>query len=121
MNNANANAAAPRFRVLGTTGDVTTCELCGKSELAKTVVLRNLATLELVHAGVDCAAAATARRASHVRAAAARANGAVFAVFTRIGVEVARFGRGKRRELEARLAAEPCPATWSVAPVGGAS
>lgn len=81
------------FRVLGTTDDVTTCELCGRDELRGTVVLEVLdvegnGTGELCHYGSACGAKAAgwstrevvtaakaaddARRAAEDRAAEAR-------------------------------------------------
>lgn len=53
----------PVFRVLGTTDDVTTCELCGREDLRGTVVLETIdadgnGTGDLVHYGSDCGARA---------------------------------------------------------------
>jgi hypothetical protein len=42
------------FKVLGTTGDVTTCDCCGRSNLNKTVVVE--IDGEIAHFGVVCAA-----------------------------------------------------------------
>ena len=48
------------FAVLGTTDDITTCELCGRSDLRSTVVLdvldaEGMKTGDLVYYGSDCA------------------------------------------------------------------
>jgi hypothetical protein len=51
------------FRVLGSTNDVTTCELCGRDDLRGTLVLEVVdadgnGTGELLHYGSDCGARA---------------------------------------------------------------
>lgn len=43
------------IKFLGTSGDITTCELCGKSNLKKTVALE--IDDQIKHYGVDCAGA----------------------------------------------------------------
>lgn len=53
----------PAFAVLGTTDDVTTCELCGREDLRGTTALEVLdadgnGTGELLHYGSDCGARA---------------------------------------------------------------
>jgi hypothetical protein len=49
----------PKVIVLGTTGDITTCECCGKSELKKTVALE--VDGEVQYYGTTCAGNALAR------------------------------------------------------------
>lgn len=108
------------LKILGTTGDVTTCDCCLRADLKKTVVVRNLDSCEVRHYGVDCAAKILGRRGVAVARAARVADGArEFAVFTRIGVEVRRFARGTRAYVEAALKAEASPASWYVAAAQG--
>jgi len=45
------------YTFIGTTDDQTTCDLCGKSNLKRTVVLKTDEG-DIVHYGVDCAAMA---------------------------------------------------------------
>lgn len=63
-----------RFRILGTTQDVTNCECCGRVGLKKTVVLGVLDADGVVmcetHYGVDCAARATGFGAAAIKARA---------------------------------------------------
>lgn len=65
---------AQRFRILGTTQDVTNCECCGRVGLKKTVVLGVLDADGVVmcetHYGVDCAARATGFGAAAIKARA---------------------------------------------------
>jgi hypothetical protein len=53
-----------RYRVLGTTDDVTACDICGREDLKSTVVLSG-ADGEL-YAGSDCASKLTGLRVSEV-------------------------------------------------------
>lgn len=46
------------FEILGSADDHPTCELCGRADLKRTVVLRDRNTDEVVHYGTDCAARA---------------------------------------------------------------
>lgn len=46
------------FRVLGTSDEHETCELCGRTELKRTVALECVDTGEVVYYGTDCAARA---------------------------------------------------------------
>lgn len=67
------------YRVLGTTDDVTTCELCGRVELKSTVALQPLdpdggADGEPVYFGSDCAARAAGWTQKEVRKAAGAAD-----------------------------------------------
>jgi hypothetical protein len=67
------------FRVLGTTDDVTTCELCGRDELKGTVVLAVLdddsnRTGEVVYYGAQCGAKAAGWTTRQVRDAAKAAD-----------------------------------------------
>lgn len=69
------------FRVLGTTDDVTVCELCGRSELKGTIVLDELdedgnTTGEVVYYGTSCGARAAGWTAKEVRKAAKQADDA---------------------------------------------
>lgn len=55
------------FSVKGTTSDVTTCQVCGREDLRKTVVLHEFGYADKdfigpVYAGVDCAARVTGTR-----------------------------------------------------------
>ncbi|MBX4215689.1 hypothetical protein KW797_01950 [Candidatus Parcubacteria bacterium] len=43
------------FIVKGVTGDITTCECCGKMHLKRTVILLDTETDQIVHYGSDCA------------------------------------------------------------------
>lgn len=68
---------APRFRAVGVTDDVTTCECCGKQNLKRTVMLVALdadgnAHGEPTHYGVNCAG-----RALSIRGGKARVEGAI--------------------------------------------
>ena len=64
-------ATRPAFRVLGTTDDVTACELCGKPELRGTVILGALDADGNVEGeayyGSSCAAKAEAKNAKDSR------------------------------------------------------
>jgi hypothetical protein len=67
------------YRVLGTSDDVTTCELCGRAELKSTVALQPLdpdggADGEAVYFGSDCAARAAGWTQKDVRKAAGAAD-----------------------------------------------
>lgn len=46
------------YRVLGTSDEHETCELCGRTDLKRTVALERVDTGEVVHFGTDCAARA---------------------------------------------------------------
>lgn len=46
------------FRVLGTSDEHDTCELCGRTELKRTIALEHVDTGEVVYFGTDCAARA---------------------------------------------------------------
>jgi len=73
----NTAPAAKVFRVLGTTDDVTTCELCGKPELCGTVILGALdadGNVEgTAYYGSACAAKAAGWTTKAVRAGVKRA------------------------------------------------
>lgn len=76
-----ANTTRRIFRVLGTTDDVTTCELCGREELRGTTVLEALdvegnGTGELLHYGSSCAARAAGWSTREVVTAAKAADDA---------------------------------------------
>ncbi len=60
------------YTFIGTTDDQTTCDLCGKSNLKRTVVLKS-SEGDIVHYGVDCAAK-TMRRQTGVRLSTAAVN-----------------------------------------------
>lgn len=67
------------YRVLGTTDDVTTCELCGRADLKSTVALQPLdpdggALGDAVYFGSDCAARAAGWTQREVRQAAGAAD-----------------------------------------------
>src|SRR5690606_25085631 len=66
------------YRVKGTTEDVTRCELCGKEDLRKTVVLAVLDAdgneEQVAYYGTDCAAKVTGRRAARIAMEAAEAD-----------------------------------------------
>lgn len=67
-----------KWAAKGTTGDVTTCEFCGKANLRKTVILVALDADgnpggQPVHAGTSCAAQHLAVSAHRVRTVAATA------------------------------------------------
>ena len=61
------------MKVLGTTDEVTTCELCGRSDLKKTVILQD-SDGEIVHYGADCAARAAGWTEAEVTKAVRLAN-----------------------------------------------
>lgn len=74
-----APAARRTFKVLGTTDDVTQCELCGKAELKGTVVLEFIdadgnGTGEVVYYGASCGARAAGWKTTDVRRMAAQAD-----------------------------------------------
>lgn len=56
------------YRVLGTTDDVTTCDICGRPELKGTVALD--ADGDTLYAGTSCAARIAGRPARDIRSAA---------------------------------------------------
>lgn len=66
------------YRIKGTTGDITTCDHCGREGLRKTVILATLdadgAEQEILHFGVDCAARAARRTQPAIRNAATAAD-----------------------------------------------
>lgn len=67
------------YRVLGTTDDVTACDLCGRQDLKSTVALQPLDPDggdigEAVYLGCDCAARATGWTQKDVRRAAGAAD-----------------------------------------------
>lgn len=67
------------FRVLGSTDDVTECELCGRTDLKGTIVLQPLATDgsedgEPVYYGSDCGARAAKWTVKEIRSAAREAD-----------------------------------------------
>lgn len=43
-----------KYEFIGVTDEFTTCDLCGKTRLKKTMILKDMETLEFVFAGVDC-------------------------------------------------------------------
>lgn len=67
--------ATADYLVKGSTGDITTCDHCGRTNLRKTVILATLdadgAEEDIVHFGVDCAARASGRTQTAIRNAAA--------------------------------------------------
>lgn len=74
-------AAHKVFRVLGTTDEVTMCELCGRDELKGTIVLDELdedgnATGNIVYYGASCGARAAGWTTKEVRKAAEQADDA---------------------------------------------
>lgn len=58
MATATTAATLKAYAYLGTTGDVTNCDCCGKTELAYTIVLKNLTTNETEYFGRTCGARA---------------------------------------------------------------
>src|SRR5882724_9348214 len=66
------------YRAMGTTDEITTCEVCGKPELKGTVMLGILDadgnTEEIVYAGSTCAARKVGGKAARIRQDAANAN-----------------------------------------------
>ena len=67
------------YKSLGTSDDVTTCDLCGRDDLKSTVVLQQLdtdgnAVGDVVYFGSDCGARATGWTQATVWAAAKAAN-----------------------------------------------
>lgn len=69
------------FAIKGTTGDITTCECCGRDDLKRTVILAPLdadgnANGDVTHYGSECAARAMGRRGegAKVRSAAKKAD-----------------------------------------------
>lgn len=83
--NATATTARRVFRVLGTTDDVTVCELCGRAELRGTVVLAVLDadgndTGERVHYGSSCGARAAGWTTAEVNRMAKDADAAARAL-----------------------------------------
>lgn len=66
------------YRIKGTTGDITTCDHCGRDNLRKTVILATLDAdnneEDILHFGVDCAARATRRTQTAIRNAATAAD-----------------------------------------------
>jgi hypothetical protein len=85
-----------RYRILGTTDDVTTCDCCGRENLKKTVALAALDAdgneIGTVYYGVDCAAKAEGLPAKLIRKEAETADRAK--------------GEAKRREARDRRDAE---------------
>lgn len=72
------NAATKKARLLGTTDASTTCDLCGRVELKRTVVIEFTNTGEIVHAGTDCAARALGWTESTVRTRARSADNTAY-------------------------------------------
>lgn len=62
------------FRVLGTTDEVTQCQLCGRDELKGTIVLEDNATAEIVYYGSSCGARAAGWTTKEIRTAARQAD-----------------------------------------------
>jgi len=60
------------YRVIGTTDDVTTCDVCGRPELKGTVALD--ADGDITYAGTTCAARLAGRTTRDIRSAARAAN-----------------------------------------------
>lgn len=60
------NGAAWKF--LGSDDSVNSCDCCGRSELKATIALESLATGEVVHYGINCAASALKQTAKEVKA-----------------------------------------------------
>lgn len=65
-------------KLRGTTDECTQCQLCGRDELKRTVVIEYLDTGEIVHAGSDCAARALGWTESTVRTRARSADKAAY-------------------------------------------
>lgn len=76
-----------RYKAMGFTDDITSCDLCGREELKGTVrlVVRDADGDEAgeVYAGVVCAAKADGRKAAEVRAEAKRAEDEARATYQR--------------------------------------
>lgn len=72
------SATGPAYRVLGTTDELTTCQICGKPELRGTVVLEALdadgGTEGITYAGSTCAAKLTGRKSTAIKSDAAAAD-----------------------------------------------
>jgi hypothetical protein len=66
--------SARKFEYLGTTDEVTTCDCCGKSNLKKTVVIRDFEGSEELYYGVTCAAKALNVGIKEVKAGTAAAD-----------------------------------------------
>lgn len=68
------------YTVRGTTDDVTTCEVCGRADLQRTVILAMTlgdgSDEGVLYAGTDCAARRAGRTEKHVRGEAKRADDA---------------------------------------------
>jgi hypothetical protein len=64
-------ATGTAYQVRGTTSDVTECQICGKPDLRRTVILGVLDadgnTEDVTYAGTTCAAKVTGRRTSAIR------------------------------------------------------
>lgn len=92
----NDSTARPAFRVLGTTDDVTTCELCGRDELKGTIRLGVLdadGNVEgTVYYGASCGAKAAGWTTKDVRKAATAAD--------RAAAEAARAERAAKAEAD---------------------
>ncbi len=55
------------YRVKGSTSDVTSCDICGREDLRKVAILHQMDKyddnfLQVIYAGVDCAASVTGDR-----------------------------------------------------------
>lgn len=66
-----ATETGTQYVVKGTTGDVTLCDLCGRNDLRKTVILATLDAdgneEERVNYGTDCASRVTGTKAAAIR------------------------------------------------------
>lgn len=47
-----------KYQIIGTTDDVNTCDCCGRTNLKKTVILKDTESSEEVYFGTECAAKA---------------------------------------------------------------
>lgn len=65
-------------KLRGTTDECTQCQLCGRDELKRTVVIEFTDTGEIVHAGSDCAAHALGWTQATVRTRARSADKAAY-------------------------------------------
>lgn len=88
MTTTTAPAARKVFKVLGTTQDVTTCDLCGRDELRGTVRLGALDVdgnvEDVVHYGSACGAKAAGWTTQEIRKQASAADRAAGKVVTEI-------------------------------------
>ncbi len=70
-------APAVWYSVKGSTGDVTDCGICGRTDLRKTVILHAMTAddlLDVIYAGVDCAARVAGNREHEMRQRVANAD-----------------------------------------------